>query len=75
MDTTRSANGQRQTATLHYEISTEWETKPRTTPLEASRMLMGPEQVTRSKTLQALSFSSSPSSHSSSSSQTMTRQF
>jgi len=40
---------ERQTATLHYEISTMWEVKPRTTPLETSRMSMGPKQVTRSK--------------------------
>ena len=32
MDTTCSVNGQRQTATLNCEISTNWETKPRTTP-------------------------------------------
>ena len=32
MDTTCLANGQRQTATLNYEISTTWEMKPRTTP-------------------------------------------
>jgi len=28
------ANGQRQAATLNYEISIMWETKPRTTPLK-----------------------------------------
>ena len=49
MDTTCSANGQRQTATLNYEISTMWETKPRTTPQKTSRLLMGVEQVTRPK--------------------------
>jgi hypothetical protein len=43
----------RQTATLSYEISTMWETKPRTAPQKASRLLMGPEQVARPKTLQA----------------------
>ena len=32
MDTTLSANGQRQTATLNYEISITRETKPRTPP-------------------------------------------
>jgi len=32
MDTTCSTNGQRQTTALNYEISTRWETKPRTTP-------------------------------------------
>jgi len=31
MDTICLANGQRQTATLNYEISTMWETKPRMT--------------------------------------------
>ena len=54
MDTTCSANGQRQTATLSNEISTMWETESRTTPVETSRLLMGPEQVTRPKTLQAV---------------------
>jgi len=53
MDTTCSANGQRQTAILNYELSTMWETKPRTTRLKTSRLLMGPELVTRPKTLQA----------------------
>jgi len=42
----------RQTATLNYEISTVWETKPRTTSQKTSGLLMGPEQVTRPKTLQ-----------------------
>ena len=37
----------------NYEISTMWETKPRTTPQKTSRLLMGLEQVTRPKTLQA----------------------
>ena len=53
MDTC-SANGQRQTATLNYEISTVWEKKPRTTTLRISRMLMGPEEITRPKTVQAI---------------------
>ena len=44
----------RQTATLNYEKRTMWETKPRTTPQKTSRLLMEPEQVTRSKTLQAI---------------------
>jgi len=35
----------KQTATLNYEISTMWETKPRTA---------GPQQVTRTKTLQVI---------------------
>ena len=43
MDTTCSANGQRQTATLNYEISAMWEMKPRTTPEKTSPLLMGPE--------------------------------
>ena len=58
MDTTCLVNGQRQTdrqtATLNYEKRTMWETKPRTTPQKTSRLLMEPEQVTRSKTLQAI---------------------
>ena len=45
MITTCWANGQRQTATPNYEMSTMWETKPRTTPQKTSRLLMGPEQV------------------------------
>ena len=53
MDTTCSANGQRQTATLIYEMSTMWETKTRTAHQKTSQLLMGPEQVTRPKTLQA----------------------
>jgi len=39
---------------LYCEMSTVWETKPRTTPRENSWLLMGPEQVTRHKTLQAI---------------------
>jgi hypothetical protein len=54
MGTTHSDNGQRQTATLNYEISTMRETTPRTTPQKTSRLLMGAEQVTGPKTLQAL---------------------
>ena len=52
MCTTCSANGQRQTetATLNYEILTMWET---TTPQKTSRLLMGPELVTKPKSLQA----------------------
>jgi hypothetical protein len=34
----------RQTATLNYEISTVWETKPRTTTQKTYRLLMGPVQ-------------------------------
>ena len=37
-------NGQRQTATLNCEISTVWETKPRTTNQRTSGLLIGPEQ-------------------------------
>jgi len=54
MDTTCSANGQRQTATLNYEKSTMWETQPRIFPQKTSELLMGPDQVTRPKTLQAI---------------------
>jgi len=58
MITTCSANGQRQTdrqtATFNYEISTVWETKPRTTPQRNSGLLVGPEQGTRHKTLHAM---------------------
>jgi hypothetical protein len=53
----------RQTATLNYEISTMWEMKPGTTPQKTSGVLLGPEQVTRHKTLQAILSSSSSSSY------------
>jgi len=53
MDTTRSANGWRQTATLNYEISTMWEMKPKTTPQKTSILLIGPKQFKSPKTLQA----------------------
>jgi len=43
----------RQTDTFNYEISAVWETKPRTTPQRASVLLVGPEQGTSHKTLQA----------------------
>ena len=43
----------RQTATLNYEISTIWDTKPRTTLQKTSRLLMGPEQVTWPTAVQA----------------------
>jgi len=49
MNTSCSANGQKQTATLNCEISTMWKTKPRTTPQKASRLLMGLEQFTMPK--------------------------
>jgi len=42
----------RLTDTLNYEISTVWETKPRTTPQKTSRM--GTELVTGPETLQAV---------------------
>ena len=35
-----------QTATLNYEISAVWQTKPRTVPQKAFLLLMWPEQVT-----------------------------
>jgi len=44
MDITSLANGQGKTTTLNYEISTMWETKPRTTPQKTSQLLMGSEQ-------------------------------
>jgi len=54
MNTTFSANGQRQTDTPNYEMSTIWETKPRTTPQKTSGLIVGPEHVTRPKTSQAI---------------------
>jgi len=48
------ANGQRQTVTLDFEISTMWETKPRMTPQKTFRLVMGMEQVMRPKTLQVM---------------------
>ena len=50
----RRTDRDRQTATLNYEIFTMWETKPKTTPKKTSGLLVGPEQVTRPKTLQAI---------------------
>jgi hypothetical protein len=47
----RRMDSDRQTATLNCEISTVWETKPRTTLQKTSRQLVG--QVRRSKTVQA----------------------
>jgi hypothetical protein len=44
----------RQTATLNGEISTVWETKPTVTAGKGSELLVGPEQGTRVKTLQAV---------------------
>jgi hypothetical protein len=54
MDTTRSVDGHRQTTTLDHEISTMWKTKPRVISQETSKLLMGLEQVTGAKTLQAI---------------------
>jgi len=45
---------QEQALTLNYEIATMWEIKPRMTPHKTSRLLMGSQQVTRPKTLQAI---------------------
>jgi hypothetical protein len=45
----------RQTATLNYEMSTVWGTKPRTSRQQTSGLLVGPEQVTRPKTLPDIS--------------------
>jgi len=54
MDTTRSASGWQQIATLNYDISTVWETKPRTTPQNTSGPSMGQEQAMGPKTLQVI---------------------
>jgi len=54
MDTTCLGNGQRQTTKLNYKKSTMWETKPRIIPQTTYQLLMGPEQVTKPKTLQAM---------------------
>jgi len=43
----------RQIVTLNCEISTAWERKSKARPKKTSGMLMGDEQVTRHKTLQA----------------------
>jgi hypothetical protein len=48
MDTTCSANGQRETATINYEISTMRITKPMTTPQKTSRLLIGQERGLKS---------------------------
>jgi hypothetical protein len=53
MNTTCSAKGQ--TTTLEYEILAMWEMKSRTTHRKTSLLLMGTEQVTSSKKLQAIS--------------------
>jgi len=53
-NTTCSANGQRQTAIRNDEVSTMWETKPRTTRLKTCRLLMGPALFTRPKILQTI---------------------
>jgi len=42
-----------QNYTSNFEISAMWETMPRTIPQKTAGLLIGPEQVTRSKTLQA----------------------
>jgi hypothetical protein len=51
---TRSANGQIQTATLNCEISSMREKKQRKTPQKICRLLMGSEQVMKTKNLQAM---------------------
>jgi len=51
MDTACSANGRRQTAVIIYAISPVWGTESMTTLQKTSRLLMGPEQLRRSKTL------------------------
>jgi len=45
--TTYSVNGQRQTVTLYYAVTTGTQTRPRATPQKTSRVLI------RTKTLQA----------------------
>ena len=50
----RDRQTDRQNATLNYEISTVWGTEPRMTPQKTSGLLMGPEEVTMYKTLQAV---------------------
>jgi len=44
MTTTCSANGQRETTTLNFEISTMRVTNPTTKPQKTSTLLMGPER-------------------------------
>jgi hypothetical protein len=44
----------RQTDTLNYDNANHAGTKSRTNPQKTSRLLMGPERVTRSETLQAM---------------------
>jgi hypothetical protein len=44
----------RQNATLNYEVSVMWKTKPRTIDRKTSCLLMGPEQVTWLKSLKVL---------------------
>jgi len=53
MDKTFSANEQRQTATLNYEISAIWEMMPRATPQTTSRE-RDRKQVMRPKALQVI---------------------
>jgi hypothetical protein len=53
MDTC-SANGQIQTTTLNYETPIKWEMKPRMNPQKTSCLLIGPEYVSKPKTLQAM---------------------
>ena len=50
----RKMDGDRQTATVNYEISSIWESKPRTKLPKTSRLLMGQTQVTMPKLLQAV---------------------
>jgi len=48
------SDGQRQTNSLNYEISSMWETKLKTTAQKIFGLLMRPEQDTRPKNLQAM---------------------
>ena len=50
----RRMDRDRQTATLNYEMSTTCEKKPKATPQKTPRWLMGPEKVTRPKSLQGI---------------------
>ena len=54
MQHVQQMDSDRQTATLNFEISTMWETKPRMTRQKIFLLVMGKEQAMRSKTLQAM---------------------
>ena len=50
----RERQTDRQTVTLSYEISTMWETKFKEVASKTSSLLVGPQEVTRAKILQAV---------------------